>query len=145
MEGDASGEAIQARKARRDLLDAMRALESEVVAPASETSLQRLEESVQAVRRTFDEHKAAVQGPDGLFAELADPEPRMRSHWHDMKSEHSMIVQRAEAIAAAIPAADHEPALLVRIESLLAEISRHGEHLETLTYEAVDTDIPAID
>jgi hypothetical protein len=145
MEDDVSAETDEARTARKDLLDAMSALESEMAAPASEESLPRLESSLQAVQRAFDEHKAAVQGPGGLLAELADPEPRMRSHWNDMRIEHSMIVQRARAIAAAIPTADHEPSLLVRIEALLAEISRHSEHLVTLAYEAVDIDIPAID
>lgn len=145
MEDDVSAETVEARTARKDLLDAMSALESEMATPASEESLPRLESSLQAVQRAFDEHKAAVQGPGGLLAELADPEPRMRSHWNDMRNEHSMIVQRAEAIAAAIPTADHEPSLLVRIQSLLAEISRHSEHLVTLAYEAVDIDIPAID
>lgn len=146
MEGDRPAEATGAEQARRDLLAAMNALESELASSTGDNeSLQSLEDSFHGLRQAFDEHKAAVQGPQGLLAELAASEPRLRSRVDQIQSEHSMIVERAEAVAAAIPVADHDPGLLSRIEALLSEINAHSQHLVSLIYEAVDTDIPAVD
>lgn len=104
-----------------------------------------LKSHVHALEKAFDEHRQLVEGGKGLFAELADAEPRLQSHVEEIRSEHSLIADQAAVIAAALPTEGYDPEMVARISTLLAEIADHSRHMVSLAYDAFDTDIPAID
>jgi hypothetical protein len=147
MDGETLAEAMEAGRSRRaDLLEAMDVLEAELARPASANGPSpSLDRALRTLRQAFDAQRESVEDPNGLFADLADSEPRLRSHVIDLRNEHTMIAGRAEAIEAAIRVEDHDADIVSRISDLLSDIASHGRHIASLAYDAVDIDIPAID
>lgn len=143
MDRNGLARASEAKQARQDLMSAMTSLQSALT--ETDISSDDLERCIRDVQKAFDEHREIVEGGAGLLADFARAEPRLQSHVEEIRGEHSVISNQANAIAVAVPTEGKDPKVVSRINTLLSEIAEHSQHMVSLAYDALDTDIPAID
>jgi hypothetical protein len=132
-----------ARRHRATLLQAIRALEEALAAPAQEPGWrERVSGRLRSLSAAFAEHVMVTEGPAGLYAELLDHAPRLCRRVEVLSREH-------DAVETALSTLERRAALSettvdeVRCwaSDLLRELSRHRQRGADLVYEAYHTDI----
>lgn len=138
-------EALAAVRRRREALhEALVALEDAQAAPADSTLRARLRDALAQVRATVEQHIAAVEGPGGLFDQLAAERPHVLPRIDRLRSDHDRL---RRAIAELEAGLDDAPADTLREQAvdLVALIARHRHAGADLLFEAYQVDVSAAD
>lgn len=132
-----------ARWHRAALVPTIGLFERVLVEPAPADALRgRLSAGLRALRRSFDDHVVATEGPDGLYAELLDHAPRLAPGVGVLVREHAGVVAAIDALVGRLDEPDADVAeLRHRSGRLLHRLCRHRQRGADLVYEAYDTDI----
>jgi hypothetical protein len=93
-----------------------------------------------AVRRAFDEHIAVTEGPEGLYAEILDCEPRLARRIHLLTREHDAISAAIDLGCVRIAGSSREE-IRAWAGELLSYLHHHRQRGADLLYEALETDI----
>ncbi len=138
------GGLVRARTRRRDLHQAMEALEFAVAGPAGEpdTWLASVRTALSGLRDALQAHVDEVESPHGLLAEIVDQEPRLTAAADQLRADHPDLLLATERAMEA--AAEHDPApsrVRRRVVSLLGRLTMHRQAGSDLVYEAYSVDI----
>lgn len=104
----------------------------------------RLHTALAGVYEEFLQHVDITEGPDGLYAELAQYSPRLSHNVDRLAAEHAEIMRRLEELLAWTDANDVRPdAAQVRGggNELLVLMMRHRQRGADLIFEAYELDI----
>lgn len=136
-----------ARTRRAELLAAITAVERALAVPARDpTWATRVEAGIATLRRSFADHVAATEGPDGMYAEILRTAPRLRFAIDQLVVEHNDARAEIGALAKLVDelaGADHEAIERIRDDgtALLARLGRHRQRGADLVFEAYEQDI----
>ena len=136
------------RQRRGALLNAVAALEAALAGPASGTRwTESVGNALSGLRTTLEEHVAATEAPDGIFAQVRDRAPRLSNQIDRLREQHVTIAADTEHL---IDRVDHAPtersadetaAIREQALALLGEIVRHRHLGADLLYEAYNVDV----
>ncbi len=136
-----------AARRRRELRDALFALEESISSPVRTPENWRLDVAshLESLQHAFADHVAETEGPGGLYEEVEDVAVNAAPKARRLREEHPPL---AAAIAAAVtrfetefPAdADLEQAR-DDVQRLMGRIVRHRQHGADLVWEAYAIDI----
>jgi hypothetical protein len=134
---------------RAELRAAMDALERALASPAgpgvsAAAWSDRLRESLRRLYDAFAQHVSITEGPDGLYAELAQHSPRLAHAVVRLTDEHGDVVRRIEELltmADVSAVAGHVPEARKAGTELLVVLMRHRQRGADLVFEAFGLDI----
>ncbi|MBD0292737.1 MAG: hypothetical protein ICV70_04075 [Jiangellaceae bacterium] len=136
-----------ARTRRAELLAAINGLEEALATPAGDPVWRaRVQARADRLATAFDDHIAATEGPDGIYADILRTEPRLRFGVGRLAAEHIDIRISIGALAKLIEGladSDAQRIELIREEgtSLVARLVRHRQRGADLVFEAYAQDI----
>jgi hypothetical protein len=146
------GKGLTAVKAlRRDLREAMAALESAVAGPSfSEGWLDGVEHSLDELRKALEAHIEEVEGPDGLLTETIQSAPRLAAEAETLRKHHGVLLKSLGQVQTLAMSTEndptHDPDPLRRgVVSLLGRLTLHRQRGADLVFEAYNVDIGAMD
>ena len=96
---------------------------------------------LEGLRIALDQHVEAVEGTDGLFAELTELSPRLIHKIHAVRDEHPEL---CKGVADVLELAKGDaPAAAVRqaVTDVLFAIVRHRQHGADLVFDGYNVDI----
>ncbi len=130
-----------ARRQRAQLLVSIQAVERALARPVAEPGWRPgLAQCLTSLVEAFTDHVAVTEGPDGLYTELLDQEPRLARGVHVLIREHATLSGTLDAVWQRVPRSDPDD-LRVRASFLIRDLSRHRQRGADLVYEAYQTDI----
>jgi hypothetical protein len=99
------------------------------------------------VREAIREHVEDVEQPDGLFDEIEAIAPGLSRRVTRLRAEHAELVARAVALAVRLSrdADEHFGSSRRNTAELLAALREHRGEEADLVYEALWTDLGAVD
>ncbi|MEV4754783.1 hypothetical protein AB0J86_06670 [Micromonospora sp. NPDC049559] len=132
-----------ARRRRAALSRHMHLLEEALAGAAADPAWRRrVGARLGRLRTSFAAHVVATEGPDGLYTDLLDQEPRLARGVHVLIREHGAIVA---AMSALQRRADFPETTAEQLRGwsgeLLRAMSRHRQRDADLLYEAYRMDI----
>lgn len=123
------------------MLGTIQAVERALARPAGEPGWrQGLAECLTSLVEAFTDHMAVTEGPDGLYTELLNHEPRLARGVYVLTREHATLSRTLDAVWQRVLRSDPDD-LRVRTGFLLRDLSRHRQRGADLVYEAYQTDI----
>ncbi len=138
----------EARSRRHALGDAADLIEDLIARPGSDPQWTvRVADSLQGLRRAFDNHVAEVEHDEGLLPQLRHDSARLSNGIDRMYAEHVTIAAELDAVAALIAdcagdcGADSVESIREAVVDVLRSISRHRQRGADLVYEAYHVDI----
>ncbi len=135
--------ALEAASRRRiELKEAVSATEVAAALPAGDPNTRdRLLRALDDLSAAWDQHAEAVEGDDGLLAELTQVAPRLVGRVTALEAEHPVvrnrIVEVAHAVKEGIDLAEVRDAAL----DVLVTIARHRQKGADLVYDGYNVDI----
>lgn len=140
-----------ARTRRAELLAAITGLERGLAVPARDlTWPTRVEAGIGTLAAAFDQHIAATEGPDGMYAEILRSAPRLSFAVNRLVLEHADARSSISALGKLVtelPGSDLSAIERIRDEGtdLLARLVRHRQRGADLVFEAYAHDIGGCD
>lgn len=90
----------------------------------------------------LDRHVAITEGPQGLYADLAEVAPRLSDATDRLVNEHAEMRQRLETMLASLDVDKPDPEEVRDLGTgLLGMLVRHRQRGADLVYEAYEVDI----
>jgi len=130
-----------AGRRRRELVEAIDALERAVAAPAADPAWATLVAGeLRALAETFEHHVAEVEGPGGLFEEISEEAPRLHTEIEWFRQDHRRLGDRIAELA---ERTEREDRAIMRdlVTDLIADLQRHRQRGADLVYEAYMVDL----
>jgi hypothetical protein len=136
-----------AARRRRELRDALVALEDAISSPSREAEPWR--EGVAArlaeLRDAFADHVAETEGAGGLYEEMEEIAPHVHGKARRLREQHPpltrAIVDAEAPFAGPFPGGTDLDALRDDVQRLMGRLSRHRQHGADLVWEAYALDI----
>lgn len=136
-----------AARRRRELREALVAFEDALSSPVRDRATWQAEvvDALEALGHAFEDHVTATEAPGGLYDEMREKSPHLRSKANRLREEHPAITAAlAEGSARlALPPADEAEADATRddLQRLMGRIVRHRQHGADLVWDAYAIDI----
>lgn len=99
------------------------------------------DDAVRRLRAAFAEHRRMTEGPDGLYPEMLDAEPRLTRAVRGLLAEHRAVDDALDALGGCAEGPGDCHALRRRAAEVLRELDRHRQRGADLVYEAYATDL----
>lgn len=136
-----------AARRRRELREALVAFEDALSSPMRDRVTWHAEvtDALEALGHAFEDHVAATEARGGLYDEMREKSPHLRTKANRLRDEHPAItaalIEASTRLAA--PPADEADAEAVRdeLQRLMGRIVRHRQHGADLVWEAYAIDI----
>jgi hypothetical protein len=134
------------KRRRAELRESMGALEQALAAPTpglEATWSQRVHVALVELSADFREHMRITEGPEGLYQEVLNDDPRLSGKIARLTHEHEIICGGIDAALAGVGAAAASDAGAVREAgiALLARLARHRQAGADLVYEAFEAEL----
>jgi hypothetical protein len=139
-----------AARRRRELREALVAFEGALASPMGDRLTWHAEatDALESLGHAFEDHVAATEASGGLYDEVRDTAPHLRTKANRLREEHPAITAALIAASArlAAPPADEADADAVRdeLQRLMGQIVRHRQHGADLVWDAYAIDIGEI-
>jgi len=136
-----------AARRRRELQDAVVALEDELSSPRRGAGPWRegVAARLAALRDAFGEHVAETEGAGGLYDEMEEIAPHVRGRARRLREEHPPLTRAiADALArfaGPLPEGTDLDPLRDDVQRLIGRLNRHRSHGADLVWEAYALDI----
>jgi hypothetical protein len=136
-----------AARRRRELREALVAFEGALASPMGDRVTWHAEatDALVSLGHAFEDHVAATEASGGLYDEVRETAPHLRTKANRLRAEHPAITAALiEATARlAVPPADEADADVVRdeLQRLMGQIVRHRQHGADLVWDAYAIDI----
>ncbi len=136
-----------ARRRRRELHEAMCAMEVTLARPAAVGAWRKdLRRDAEWLRDALAQHASDTEASGGIFDAMSDEAPRLEPRIAALRAEHPGLLQAAVALVASADRLGGESGgdvEVVRQEALelLGALSRHRQQGADLVYDAFDLDI----
>jgi hypothetical protein len=136
-----------AARRRRELREALVALEDAVASPARDSDHWRagVGARLAALREAFAEHVAETEAAGGLYDEMEEIAPHVQGTARRLREEHppltSAIIDAVARFDAPFPEATDVDALRDELQRLMGRLVRHRQHGADLVWEAYQLDI----
>ena len=141
-------EALEAAaRLRRELRDALVALEDAISSPSRDTEPWRegVAARLAALRDAFAEHVAETEGAGGLYDEMEEIAPHVQGKARRLREEHPpltrAIVDAVAQFVGPFPQGTDLDALRDDVQRLMSRLTRHRSHGADLVWEAYALDI----
>jgi hypothetical protein len=140
----------RARSVRSDLRSAIEALREAVTSAPEDGWYVEVRKRLVDLGAVLAAHIDAIEGPDGLYANLLESAPWQQAETEILEGEHQAIRGTFEVAFDALEAAREEGLadpgpVRRRLETRLDRLDLHCEREAALVYEVYDTDIGPID
>jgi hypothetical protein len=144
----------EARRRRRTLHDTLVHLEEAISSPATgriPAWTATVTKELTEVRDAFDQHVAATEKPDGLYAEILERAPRLEGNVRRLKDEHPTIAQSCEAMLSRLDTTEigdpDWPLDQARddLQRFIGTVIRHRQRGADLVWEAYNVDIGGLE
>jgi hemerythrin-like domain-containing protein len=142
---DPGFEALRAHRA--ELLEAMRALEQALAAPATGRSsawAERVNVALVELEADFGEHVGLTEGPEGFYRALLATAPQLSSQVTRLTAEHSEIKKSIDRLLSSVcrPVTNGDvDSIRESATKFLGMLSRHRQRGADLVFGAYQTDI----
>jgi hypothetical protein len=139
-----------AARRRRELREALVAFEGALASPMGDRATWHAEatDALEALGQAFEDHVAATEAPGGLYDEMREKSPHLRTKADRLRGEHPAITAALTGASAhlATPPADEADADAIRdeLQRLMGPIVRHRQHGADLVWDAYAIDISDI-
>lgn len=137
----------EVRRRRAELRSSMGVLERALASPSKSGGGSgwsgRLRAALHVLYDDFGQHVAITEGPEGLYAELAQHSPRLEHAVLRLVEEHGEILRRLEELLAWVDVEQGADAVAARRAGteLLGVLMRHRQRGADLIFEAFQLDI----
>lgn len=138
----------EVRQRREALLDAAKALEGALAAPASGPGWRNgLGDALSTLRETLVEHVTATEAPDGIINVVRRDAPRLASHADRLVADHGRLMADTEELLDRLGGAPADwtktdvDDIRDRALELLHMIMRHRHRGSDLVYDAYNVDV----
>jgi hypothetical protein len=136
-----------AARYRRELHEALVAFEGALASPMGDRVTWHAEatDALESLGQAFEDHVAATEASGGLYDEMQEKSPHLRTKANRLRGEHPAItaalVEATTRLAA--PPADEADAEAIRdeLQSLMGRIVKHRQHGADLVWDAYRIDI----
>ncbi len=132
---------------RRELRDALISFEAALASPIRDRETWRAEaaDALEALGNAFEDHVTATEAPGGLYDEMAERSPHLRTKADGLRREHPEITAalvEASGRLASAPGNDADAdAVRDALQRLMGRIVRHRQRGADLVWEAYAIDI----
>ncbi len=135
--------ALEAASRRRiELKEAVSATEVAAALPAGDPHTRdRLLRALDDLAAAWDQHAEAVEGDDGLLAELTRVAPRLVNRVTALEDEHPTLRARIADVAHAVKEGVDLAEIRDAVLDVLVTIARHRQKGADLVYEGYNVDI----
>jgi len=136
-----------AARHRRELREALVAFEGALASPMGDRVTWHAEatDALESLGHAFEDHVAATEASGGLYDEVRDTAPHLRTKANRLREEHPAITAALIAASARLiaPPADEADADAARdeLQRLMGQIVRHRQHGADLVWDAYAIDI----
>jgi hypothetical protein len=136
-----------AARHRRELREALVAFEGALASPMRDRVTWHAEatDALESLDHAFEDHVAATEASGGLYDEMQETSPHLRTKANRLRAEHPAITAALIEAAArlAAPPADDADAEAIRdeLQRLMGQIVRHRQHGADLVWDAYAIDI----
>jgi hypothetical protein len=136
-----------AARRRRELREALVAFEGALASPMGDRVTWHVEatDALDSLGHAFEDHVATTEASGGLYDEVRETAPHLRTKANRLREEHPAITAALIEASArlAAPPADEADAEAVRdeLQRLMGQIVRHRQHGADLVWDAYAIDI----